>query len=110
MTPHQRLFSNCLGAVSFIRTKQNSQPTTEQFLEVILELIYELLFRKWAGFSRCVLGLKNLLQDVFQPCPSSHSILPPIPLSLAVSSHCIILINSLPFPLPLHHKLTEGRY
>lgn len=88
MTPHQRLFSNCLGDVSFIRTKQNSQPTTQQFLQVILELIYELLFRKWAGSSRCVLGLKNLLQDVFQPFPSSQSF-PPYPCHLE-SPHTVL--------------------
>lgn len=46
MTPHQRHFSNGLGDMSLIRTKQNSQPTTEQFVEVILELICESLFMK----------------------------------------------------------------
>lgn len=51
MIPHQRLFSNGLGDVHFIRTKQNSQPTTEQLVEVILELIYESLFMKWARSS-----------------------------------------------------------
>lgn len=51
MIPPQRLFSNGLRDVHFIQTKQNSQPTTEQLVEVIFMLIYESLFMKWAGSS-----------------------------------------------------------
>lgn len=40
MTPHQRFFSDGLGDMYLIRTKQNSQSTAEQFAEVSLELIF----------------------------------------------------------------------
>lgn len=96
MTPHQRLFSNGLRDVIFIRTKQNSQATTEQLVEVILELIYKSFFMNCAGSSLYVLSFRNFSKNVSALSPSSCSIFPPLILSLTLSSHGIIMIYFLP--------------